>query len=310
MTTKNQESAELLKLFGNDTRQRILQTLWEHLDLHDYVTRTQAGLSFTELRERAGVSDSGNFNYHIGRLTGKLVEKQDGEYVLTPLGYNLMRSIQELRSFSYEVQPEQRIDTPCPFCGGDLVTEYRRELVRVRCCDCGGLSGGELMSARIRATATDLGMRQLLDRAVLNLFSRLRKSRYGVCWNCLNRLEQSLVVCGDHQRREGGACAECLTRHRVRTRVECQNCDTSDSGPLLEYAVTHPVTMAFFHRHGTGPAQRGPWRYWLAAFENASERLVENSPTTVGFEFEHAKESCLVTVCNGSETLSLEAESL
>ncbi len=310
MTFKTQEPAELLKLFGNDTRRRILQTLWEHLNINDYATRGQIGLSFAELRERAGVSDSGNFNYHIGRLTGKLVEKQDGEYVLTPLGYNLMRCIQELRSFSYEAQPEQRVDTPCPFCGGDLVAEYRRELVRVRCCDCGGLSDGELMSTRIRATATDLGMRQLLNRAVLVICSRLRKSRYGVCWNCLNTLERGLVVCGNHQRREEGVCAECLTRHRVRTRVECRNCTTSDNRPLLEYAVTHPVTMALFHRRGTGPAQWGPWRYWLAAFENASEMLVENSPTTVKFEFEHAKESCLVTVCNGSETLSFEAEFL
>ena len=44
------------------------------------------GLSFSELRTRVGTRDSGQFNYHLGRLRGNLVEKNGAGYELTELG--------------------------------------------------------------------------------------------------------------------------------------------------------------------------------------------------------------------------------
>jgi DNA-binding transcriptional ArsR family regulator len=42
--------------------------------------------SFSELRTRVGTRDSGQFNYHLGRLRGSLVEKTAAGYELTELG--------------------------------------------------------------------------------------------------------------------------------------------------------------------------------------------------------------------------------
>lgn len=54
-------------LLGNETRLAILQALGDAAD----------PLSFSELRDRVWVSDSGQFNYHLDQLTGPFVGQTD-----------------------------------------------------------------------------------------------------------------------------------------------------------------------------------------------------------------------------------------
>lgn len=54
----------------------ILQTLAEADD----------PVSFSELRDRVGVSDSGQFNYHLGKLDGHFVEAAEKGYQLRQPG--------------------------------------------------------------------------------------------------------------------------------------------------------------------------------------------------------------------------------
>lgn len=81
--------ASLFSLLGEEIRVRILEELAA-------ARRTDSGgLSFSTLRERVGVEDSGRFNYHLGRLAGRLVEKDDGVYALTPAGRRLVGSLSD-----------------------------------------------------------------------------------------------------------------------------------------------------------------------------------------------------------------------
>ena len=73
--------AALFDLLGNDIRLRIVREL--------SVAGSDAPLSFSGLRERVGVEDSGRFNYHLDRLTGPLVCKRPDGYTLTPAGESL-----------------------------------------------------------------------------------------------------------------------------------------------------------------------------------------------------------------------------
>lgn len=41
---------------------------------------------FSDLRHRVGADDAGRFNYHLGRLRGALLEKDQDGYVLTAAG--------------------------------------------------------------------------------------------------------------------------------------------------------------------------------------------------------------------------------
>jgi predicted transcriptional regulator len=49
--------------------------------------------SFTALKERVGIRDSGRFNYHLQRLVGTFVERTECGYVLTDDGERVVESI-------------------------------------------------------------------------------------------------------------------------------------------------------------------------------------------------------------------------
>ncbi|WP_436909628.1 DUF7347 domain-containing protein [Halosimplex marinum] len=64
-------------LLSNEMRVRILAALAD---------ADAEAVCFSDLRSRAGVTDSGQFNYHLERLRGELVAKTDDGYALTEAG--------------------------------------------------------------------------------------------------------------------------------------------------------------------------------------------------------------------------------
>lgn len=72
--------ADSFDLLADETRLRIVRVL---------LAAEPQALRFSELRDRAGVRDTGRFNYHLGRLRGPFVEKREDGYVLTPVGRRL-----------------------------------------------------------------------------------------------------------------------------------------------------------------------------------------------------------------------------
>lgn len=57
---------DVFDALGNSTRMGIFRTLGDA----QRDTPQSPALTFTELKERAGVADKGNFNYHLDRLVG------------------------------------------------------------------------------------------------------------------------------------------------------------------------------------------------------------------------------------------------
>ncbi|MFB6139467.1 MAG: hypothetical protein ABEJ26_03425 [Halosimplex sp.] len=70
-------AAETFGLLSDETRVRILVVLAE---------APAEGVRFSELRSRVGVSDSGQFNYHLDRLRDRLVTRTGEGYALTETG--------------------------------------------------------------------------------------------------------------------------------------------------------------------------------------------------------------------------------
>ncbi|WP_123538752.1 winged helix-turn-helix domain-containing protein [Halosimplex salinum] len=64
-------------LLSNETRVRILAALADS---------DAEAVRFSDLRSRVGVTDSGQFNYHLEKLRGELVAKTDDGYALTDAG--------------------------------------------------------------------------------------------------------------------------------------------------------------------------------------------------------------------------------
>jgi hypothetical protein len=68
---------------GNETRLGILQTLG----------RAGEDLSFSVLRDRVGVEDSGQFNYHLEQLVGHFVRKTEDGYQLRRAGRRVVEAV-------------------------------------------------------------------------------------------------------------------------------------------------------------------------------------------------------------------------
>jgi len=100
------DPVEALDALADETRLAILRALADH-------QRDQPedpALSFTELRERAGIDDSGLFNYHLEKLVGRFVRDTGAGY---ELGY---RGERVLRSPTAEEHGTDA-DAGCPVCG-------------------------------------------------------------------------------------------------------------------------------------------------------------------------------------------------
>ena len=308
MTDEDPPVEELFGLLGNETRMRIVRALWTEFDFSAYVTESREGTPFATLRERTGVGDSGNFNYHLGQLSGILVEDREDGYVLTPLGYNLMRAIERYATFEYDTVDEQVLDDPCPFCGGDLIADYRREILGVRCRDCPGLAvDGNFTFVQLPATgARHLSIPELLDAATLAMFSKITASFHGVCWECRAPMEHTFEVCEEHEPGPEGICDVCDLRYRTLIRAACSNCGTSGRGPILEYAIVSSAVRTLFSDAGFGPEQVGPWNYRLTAFESVADTTVETDPVAVKIAFELDGRTEYVRVEDGPERVSIE----
>ena len=73
---------EAFSALGNQTRMQILLALWRAYDPF----ASDNAVPFSELFEAVGVDDSGQFNYHLGKLRERFVTRRETGYELTPVG--------------------------------------------------------------------------------------------------------------------------------------------------------------------------------------------------------------------------------
>jgi len=269
------EVDELFALLGNETRMALLRALWNRLDFVRYVTENRSGTSYSDLLAAVPTDDSGNVNYHLRKLDGVLVDRRDEGYVLTPLGYNLMREIERYDDYEYRTVQEWIVADPCPFCAGELVADYHREVLSVRCRACGGLGeDGNFTFVQLPSSAAaDRSPSALLDVATGTLFGRVRASLHGTCWDCHAPMDRTLECCDDHDVAPNGICRNCNHRYRTRIDTACTECGTRGRGPLLEYAIVTPGVAAAYDEAGLGPTTAGPWPYRLTALGDGVESV-------------------------------------
>jgi DNA-binding transcriptional ArsR family regulator len=74
------DPSTLFALLSDETRVAILRELDD----------ASGAVAFADLCSRAGIQDTGRFNYHLGELRGHLVEKTTNGYVLTTAGEHVV----------------------------------------------------------------------------------------------------------------------------------------------------------------------------------------------------------------------------
>jgi len=241
-TVARQTPEETFGLLSNDRRVDILQALGEAAEPR----------SFSALRERVGERDSGKFNYHLGKLVGHLVVRDDDGYRLSIAGRQTYGAIV---SGAYTTEAELtpfEFEGPCPMCGRKhLVAEYADERAKLYCPDCELYNEFSFPPASLDQFdreelpyAFDRWMRATISKVV-----------YGFCSNCGGRAD-------GHLEREDADYPVPVT-----VRYECDRCgDVVQGYPLLPL-LYRVETVSFFADHGVDVLHDPTWRYFRSEEE-------------------------------------------
>lgn len=243
-------------VLGNETRVAILQALLE---------KGYGWTSFSALRETVGVRDSGQFNYHLGKLVGTFVEHDPDEgYRLRHAGFRVGGAI---LSGTYTERGEAdpiAVDGDCDACGGPLEATYEAERFTVACRDCGDRHATAGVPPGVFADYDPADYPTVFDAWISSLLSTLRS---GVCPNCSGRIDRRLVVDGDGDPRPGPADAE-----PVRVEYDCVRCPELTTIAPATLALEHPAVVSFLHAHGVHATDHLSWdRPWTAETDVVSD---------------------------------------
>lgn len=104
MSENARDPVDALSVLGDETRMAILRELAEAED----------ALPFSELRRRAGISDTGRFNYHLGKLCEYFVRDTDEGY---ELGHAGTRIVDAAGDATGDATADPELETACPVCG-------------------------------------------------------------------------------------------------------------------------------------------------------------------------------------------------
>lgn len=240
------EPAKAFSVLGNETRLAILHALGDASD----------PLTFAELRRTAAPDDTGNFNYHLGKLADHFVRKTDEGYELRYAGEQVVRAVLAGTMTRDPTLRRATIDEHCPYCGAAVEMGYEDERILVRCPGCDGVSAGEHEAGTLMnygfppAGLSDRSREAVVDAAHVLYDSKITPMMEGVCPECAGRTTVSFDVCEDHEVGERGVCQRCDARFEVWTTYECENCRYSRRSALWFAVANHPSVIAFYREHG------------------------------------------------------------
>lgn len=236
---------------GNETRLEILFTLWDVDDPLD----VSPDISFSELRKRTGVRDSGHFNYHLEKLLGEFVRKTEAGYTLTEAGMQVIQTIVETVGVEEPTCNPVESSKPCPVCDGTTEFRYGNGHLFLCCIECPGLydAGGirpDGMLTSTECTRSAFAGRDLLEvsdavgtRAKLMFETMIQ----GVCSECLGVVTHSLLICDDHD--FDGPCETCGSRFEARIELTCAVCKHFAHGPVRSLMSYHPAVRSLYIDH-------------------------------------------------------------
>ncbi|MGB9964295.1 ArsR/SmtB family transcription factor [Halobacterium hubeiense] len=228
---------------ADELRVRILRELWEADD----------PLSFSALRDRVDVADSGRFNYHLSKLRGRFVEQTADGYDLRLAGNRLVGALYS-GVFTEEASVEPTpVEGTCTNCGGALEASYEDERGRVTCTDCDvALLSGGVPPAFVEDREDDLAT--ALDGYFRTM---LREVRAGFCTQCSGPVDGRL----EHD-----------PEHGPRAVFECGRCGGTFHGTAAAVALDHAAVVAFYYEHGLDVRTVPVWEVdWLHGATRAGD---------------------------------------
>lgn len=251
---------EAFAILGNETRVNILQEL------------AAAGepLSFTELRNRVGIRQGAQFNYHLTKLVGHFVAKTADGYHLRAAG---RRVVEAVLAGAVEQGPRlepSTVDYACHFCGASVEVSYEDGTFVLHCPGCLESEaiedlGGDADDARgnlARIPFPPAGMagrspEEGLRAAATWVHLKAVALSSGVCPGCSAAVSYTIQACTEHEPGTDGVCDRCEHVHAVKLDYTCPNCHAEFHHPLVMALLSTPEVLAFVGSHGLNVTSRG-----------------------------------------------------
>lgn len=248
-------------LLGNETRLAIILALAAAGEPLSEETWNPTGMNtvpFSELRDRVGSRDPGNFNYHLRKLEGQFIQQTGDGYELLPTGRRIVKTVLSIAGLEETALPPTPIDLACPNCGAPTTVTHQRQRMYHLCTECGGnvvagdphpagiLSGVRLDQAAIRNRSPEA----IVSTQYAWKFYTFALALEGVCMMCAGRMEGSLNICESHEAGTDKPCRSCGFSYEVPGEFVCAGCNHTMLWGIIPLSVIHPAGIAFCWEHG------------------------------------------------------------
>ena len=286
---------EVFAILGNETRIQILQTLGE----------APGPLSFTELRDRVGIQQGGQFSYHLGQL-GHFVRKREDGYELRQTGRYVIQAVLSGAVTDGSVREPTRVEQRCPRCDGPTEVRYHQGDVEQFCTECDGTFGrhGPTQQGYLGClTLPPAGLQGRTNDDVVRVawtWTQLQSQAIarGICPNCSAGLERWVDVCEEHDTSDG-VCDRCGRRYAVQLHYRCTNCIFDGESTFSAALVANIDFLAFLISHGLDPISPTRFATVQRVFDDYDEVVRSTDPFEADFTF---------TVDGDALTLTVDAD--
>jgi hypothetical protein len=242
--TDDIDPGDAFELIADETRLGIVRALAEASE-----GGLGTALSFSELRRRVGVHDSGGFNYHLDRLQGHFVRKTEEGYELRYPGTLLYRTIVAGYFTSRGSVEPFGTGSACFDCGAELRATYGDGTLEIRCPDC-----------RREYQGTDFppgGVAHRSDEELLYAFDQYVRHQIllvtrGICYWCTGPMSPEV-----QRRTDTGLAPE--GGEVVFIARTCEHCGGFMFTYPGECVLYHPTVVSFFHERGVDVTERPLW---------------------------------------------------
>ncbi len=295
-TDLGDDPEEAFSLVANELRFSIVEALW------DAETDGRRSLSFSALRERVGLRDSGQFNYHLGKLTPRFVRQVEEGYELTYAGRQVVGAAVSGTYTDADVTVDPVDAGDCPQCAATIEAEYDKGSIVIHCPDCDlmitdGLPAPPVLAAHHDPEELPAVFNRLVQMRMRTLFE-------GFCPLCGGPVDSTPIPFLDDD--EHGYEDEDSGGDEVGVTHQCQACEREIYSTVVGSVIDHPTVTGAYNDHGVD-LQRTP--VWELDWVGDSISTVESeAPPRLSIAFEIADDLVRVTVDDDCEVVEYERE--
>ncbi|WP_436909836.1 DUF7351 domain-containing protein [Halosimplex marinum] len=274
---------ETFELVSNDTRLAILRALAEAFR----ESPIEPFVAYSDLRDRVGVRDKGNFNYHLDRLEDLVTEGSEG-YAVTSVGLAVVSAVASGRLDPGWTWGPREVPGACSFCGDALVLRYENGHLLLTC----GVDDHALLFPVSPSLLDGHEGDALVERVAVALSQQAERIRRGICPECEGDLTPGVVP--EPKPEQDG--------HFFHG--DCRRCGFQHGFPVGAAALSQPAVLAAFDARDVDLRATPFWT--LAWCRVGAETVVGEDPLRVRVDARLPDETLAVTLDGDAAVVSTE----